>query len=97
MMWRDMVELITIQKVDDGAGGYTETETSRQVFANKKSIRQSEFYQAHMAGLNPELMFEIRSIEYQGEEKILYNGDAYRVIRTYSSSDEITELVCERW
>jgi len=96
-MWRDIVELIAIQKVDDGAGGYTETETFRKVFVNRKSIRQSEFYQAHMAGLNPELMFEIRSIEYQGEEKLLYNESTYRVIRTYSSSDEITELVCERW
>lgn len=97
MMWRDVIELIQIVQMGDGAGGIVETEIPRQVFANKKSIRQSEFYQAHMAGLNPELMFEVRSVEYQGEEKLSYNGVTYRIVRIYSKNDEMIELICERW
>lgn len=83
----------------------TETETdlgdiiitpgeSRAVFANKKSVRQTEFYQAQANGLRPELMFEVRSIEYANESKLTYNDKTYSIIRVYENSSEITELVC---
>lgn len=96
MMWRDTLELITVSRVDDGGGGYTETETFRQVFANRKSIRQSEFYQAHMAGLQPEIMFEVRFAEYNEERKLRHNGRRYNIIRTYTKNEETIELVCAR-
>jgi len=95
-MWRDVVELLSIQRVDDGGGGYTETEISRQVFANRKSIRQSEFYQAHMAGIQPEIMFEVRFTDYADESKLRYNDRRYNIIRTYTKNEEIIELVCQR-
>ena len=96
MMWRDVVELIAIQRVDDGGGGFTETETFRQVFANRKSIRQSEFYQAHMAGLQPEIMFEVRYADYADEHKLQHNGRRYIIIRTYTKNEETIELICQR-
>lgn len=96
MMWRETVELIAIQRVDDGGGGYTETEVPRSVFANRKSIRQSEFYQAHMAGLQPEIMFEVRFAEYNEERKLRHNGRRYNIIRTYTKNEETIELVCAR-
>ena len=100
MMWRDVVELIAIQRVDDGGGGFTETETFRPIFANRKSVRQSEFYQAHMAGLQPEVMFEVRLADYADERKLRFpageNGRRYNIIRTFSRNEEIIELVCQR-
>ena len=96
MMWRDVVELLSVQRVDDGGGGFTETEVPRSVFANRKSIRQSEFYQAHMAGLQPEIMFEVRFADYADERKLRHNGRRYNIIRTFSRNDEIIELVCQR-
>ncbi|NOK23891.1 phage head closure protein [Corallococcus carmarthensis] len=95
-----MVELISVERVDDGGGGYTETETARSVFANRKSIRQSEFYQAHMAGLQPEIMFEVRFADFADERKLRYpagdNGRRYNIIRTYTKNEETIELVCQR-
>lgn len=95
-MFRDVLELFGVTQVDDGGGGLTETETSRQVFANRKSVRSSEFYQAAAAGLKPEIVFEIRAVEYQDEPRLSYAGKVYQIIRTYSKDGELLELVCSR-
>jgi SPP1 family predicted phage head-tail adaptor len=94
MLFRDVVDLIAVTEADDGGGGIVETETSREVFANKKSIRQSEFYQAHAAGLKPTIMFIVRSIDYEDESRLTYEGKAYEIIRSYSKNDELIELIC---
>lgn len=65
----------------------------REVYTNKKSVRQSEAYQAAAVGLKPELMFEVRSFDYEQEERIDYNGKLYEISRVYDRG-EITELVC---
>lgn len=94
MLFRDVLDLISVSSSQNDIGDYVETETKRQVFANKKSIRQTEFYQAAMAGLQPEIMFEIRTSEYLGEQKLSFDGKAYNIIRSYDKNGEITELVC---
>ena len=94
MLFRDVVDLIRVTTTTNEIGDSIEVETSREVFANKKSIRQSEFYQAAMTDLRPELMFEVRSIEYNEEPSLRYEGRDYNIIRTHSKNGEITELVC---
>ena len=66
----------------------------KMVFANFKAVRQSEFYQAHALGLKPDKTFEIRSIEYDGEDYVKHKGKNYSVLRTYDKG-EIMEIVCE--
>lgn len=94
MLFRDVVELVDITYTTNDIGDAIQQETKRQVFANKKSIRQSEFYQAQATGLRPELMFEIRTEEYQGEPSLEYEGKQYNILRTYDKNGEIIELVC---
>jgi SPP1 family predicted phage head-tail adaptor len=94
MLFRDTIDLVTVAEVDDGGGGLVQTETLRSVFANKKSIRQTEFYQAMEYGLKPEVMFEIRAVDYADEPKIKHDGKTHYVIRTFSKNGEILELVC---
>ena len=77
-------------------GDVTESLTEKQVFANQKSIRQSEFYQAQATGLKPEIMFEVRSIDYADEERLLFDSKYYNIIRTYSKNGETIELICNR-
>ena len=94
MLWRDIGYLIKeTEKLDKFRKPYSET-TRRLVYCNKKSIRQSEFYQAQAQGFKPELMFEIRSEEYRGEEYLDFNKKRYRILRTYDRNGELTELVC---
>jgi len=94
VLFRDVIELLsrTLEQ-DPLTGEMREVEAARQVFANRKSVRQSEFYAAHMVGLMPEVMFEVRSIEYQDERALRYQGRRYDIIRTYDRG-EMTELVC---
>lgn len=95
MLWRDVIDLISETHSENAMGDVITANTLKQVFANKKSIRQSEFYQAHSSGLKPEIMFEIRAIDYSGEKSIQYDGKRYSIIRQFSKNGEIVELICE--
>ncbi len=94
MLYKDIVDLITVTSGENDMGDPIETEALKQVFANKKSIRQSEFYQAAQTGLKPELMFEVRYSDYNKEQKLKYNDITYQIIRTYTKNDEMIELIC---
>jgi len=95
MLFKEVIKLISITTTENELGDTIEVSTERQVFADKQSIRQSEFYQAAATGLRPELMFVVRTIEYNGETKLKYNGKEYSIIRTYDKDGELTELVCQ--
>ena len=95
MLFKDVISLITVTTTENELGDTIEVSTERQVFADKQSVRQSEFYQAAATGLRPELMFVVRTIEYNGETKLKYNGKEYSIIRTYDKDGELTELVCQ--
>jgi len=98
MMWRDVIHLVTLTSTSsqDEYGGVVEKEHPRTIFANKKSARQSEFYQAMAVGLKPDIVFEIRNIDYEDEPRIQYEGITFYIIRTFSKNDEILELICSR-
>ena len=92
MMWRDVIEL----------GQQTETIVDyevikawsyKTVYANKKSVRQSENYQAASAGLKPELMFQIRSQDYDQQERLKFDSKIYEITRA-GDYGEFVELVC---
>lgn len=98
MMWRDVLSLIPTIEGRDSYGEEVGVDGEpREVFANRKSVRQTEFYQALAAGLKPEIVFEIREQEYEGEKKARHEGTDYHVIRTYSRNGEVLELVCSRF
>jgi SPP1 family predicted phage head-tail adaptor len=96
MLFRDVIYLAAITFSENALGDPIETLTEKQVFANKKSIRQSEFYQAQATGLKPEIMFEIRVIDYSDEPRLKFDSKYYNIIRTYSKNGEILELICDR-
>lgn len=94
MRWSDVLYLLKEITTENDMGDIITDIEKRMVYGDKKSIRQSEFYQAQATGLRPELAFEIRSIEYDDEELIEYNEKTYQIIRTYDKG-EFIELVCQ--
>ena len=95
MYFSDMVDLITYRSDTDDNGDPKETETGRNtVFADKKSVRQSEFYAAAAHQVNLAQMFLVHTIDYNGERKLEYNGKPYNIVRIYDRKDETTELIC---
>lgn len=92
-MWNEIIELGNLQTTIIN-GEPSSAYVYRQVFANKKSVRQSEHYQAAQIGLKPELVFEVHNFEFNNDEKVRYpvtTGVEYTIIRTYTIG-EITEL-----
>lgn len=86
----EILTLITATQQPDEYGDLVDTETSREVFARMGSIGQKEFYQAHAVGLQPELKFVLADyLDYEGETLVEYNGQRYRVLRTYRAGLEL--------
>lgn len=94
-MWKDVINLISETETTNTIGDLVKTRTPRTVFANKKSVRQSEFYQAFAQGLQAQIMFEVRISDYGDEMLIQYNDIELEIIRTYEKNSEIIELICK--
>lgn len=101
-MYNEVINLIAESRSVDQYGDTEVVRTVRPVFAELKSIGQSEFYQAQAVGLKPEIKFVLpdyleyndeKIIEYQrfNEEEVL----EYSVLRTYRNGNAL-ELVCKR-
>lgn len=95
MQRNDVLYLVAETITENEIGDFVETSTETMVFCERKSIRQSEFYQAAANGLKPEIAFSIYSFEYNDEKKIKYNDKLYNVIRTYQVNDDDLEIICE--
>jgi SPP1 family predicted phage head-tail adaptor len=85
----------------DSYGDTVQTFTEKTVFAEVKSIGQSEFYQAEAVGLKPEIKFLIADFaDYEGEKQLKYTPfggteQIYTVLRTYRNKINL-EIVCAR-
>lgn len=92
--WSDVVYLGTpVETLVNGEVITSYTLVKRYV--NRLSIRQNEYYDAMNTGLKPELMFEIRTLEYNGQPTLKHNNIDYKVMRTYDKG-EFTELIVSR-
>lgn len=57
----------------------------REVFAEIRSVKMTEFYTALNDGIQPEYIFHLTDYaDYNGEKTIRYNDMLYDVIRTYT-------------
>ena len=70
MLFRDTIALIDVATTQNNLGQFIETQTATETFANEKSVRQSEFYQALASNLRPEIAFEVRTIDYSEQKRI---------------------------
>ena len=96
--WSDVINYMIIERVRDEDGFMVEKEVPGPiVFANRKSIRSAEYYQAAQNGVQLEVMFEVRVADYDESKRVLmHNNKRYTVERTYEKID-IIELVCKRF
>lgn len=96
MMRADVIQLITENAAKHGVHTPV-TETAREVYCTVRSASRSEFYTAMNAGIQPEYVFKLALAEdYQGERVVRYNGQKFRVIRTYMTEDDGIEITCGR-
>lgn len=96
IMWQHELTLIKEEYVFDSLGNQVPSEIMNNVFCDVRSISRSEFYNAATNGLKPSLVFIIHNFEYNDETKVEFEGNIYRVIRTYMKSVDDIELTCEK-
>lgn len=71
-------------------------EATVNVKAEVRSVTRREFYEAASAGITPELIFRMTNTrDYAGQKVFIYNGERWRVIRTYSKGQTL-ELTAGR-
>ena len=96
MTYDHELTLIGYETGYDDIGQEIETSLERKILCGIKSIGRNEFYAAAQAGLKPSITFAIHGYEYNGEQKVEFEGEKYKVIRTYMKDFEEMELVCEK-
>ena len=75
---------------------YGQEDIKREVFCTFRSIGMKEFYAANSTDFHPELKLVLADyLDYNGETLADYNGQRYRILRTYRTGQEL-ELTLER-
>lgn len=65
-------------------------ETRREVLCSFRSIGMKEFYQANASDFHPELKLVLADyLDYENEKLVDYEGQRYRVVRTYRAGQEL--------
>lgn len=67
----------------------------RKILADRKSVRQTEFYQAATTDFKPEMVFTVWAHEYKAEKYLRYQNQLFSIIRTFEKDFRELELVCE--
>ena len=80
-----MITLTTPRTRAQGSDGVWRdgTPTSREIFARMDSVDRREFYAGGESGFRPEMRFTVFHAEYHGEDRLIWNGAAYAIYRTY--------------
>ena len=91
-----IIYLLSFTKTQNAMKDTIKTPVKRLIYADEKSIRQSEHYQAAANGLKPEIMFVVWRQEYDGEASLEYDDVTYNITRVYSPNAKETELICSR-
>ena len=86
-----MTEVATLIKRE-----YGKEDVLREVFCGVRSIGMKEFYSANSTDYRPELKLVLADyLDYNDERLADYNGQRYRILRTYRAGQEL-ELTLER-
>lgn len=97
MYWRDMVTLEAVTHGVDAEGFPSESVTQTEVYADVQSVRRSEFYAARQIGVDLAISVKLRAADYNGQERLVWNGTRYKVERSYTEAREMYELECSEF
>lgn len=97
MYWRDVVTLKAVTEGRDADGFPKEAITETTIYADVSSTKRSEFYAARQAGISLALTVKLRAADYDGQERLSYEGKEYKVERAYTEAREYYELNCSEF
>lgn len=92
-MWNN--EITLIGKVKTGLDDLKQPifeEKRLTILCRKRSVTRSEFYQASQVGMRPSLVVDVHSFEYDNQVVAEYEGELYRILKTFPVDLETLEL-----
>lgn len=94
----DLLTLIAERVDQNEIGAFVSVEIPRDVWVRIESVGRSEWYQAGMAGLQPEVVAITNAANYNGEKLAELGGKRYAIYRTYrlADSDEVELYLSEQ-
>lgn len=93
-MWFNVLELAEIKITVNDNGVEEEELTTREVFCNEKSVGTNEYYKSAQNGNEIKIIFEVKQCDYNKEHYAIFEGEIYKIIRTYRTNSEEVELHC---
>lgn len=95
-MYNDVIELGKPVIVEDDYGNQSKEYVFKEVFAEVKSVSQTEYYTAAQSGFKPVFKMILADYyDYDEEDTVLYGGVLYHIIRTYRNGLQL-ELTVEK-
>lgn len=100
MYWKNVGYILTENKSVDELHRPKITYSEKKVYCNIKSIGQSEFYQAQVVGLKPEIKVEVKLQDVlENATHFKIKDKIYKILRTYKLQDKteitLTSMVIE--
>lgn len=83
----DVIQLLTETYTQDEYGNELATTTTKEVFAEVKSITQSEFFKAGETGHRPAFRFDVFQGDYANEKLCTYKDAEYYIYRAFLRGD----------
>ena len=92
--WSDVITLLSFADNQDAEGYGVEAPVRREIFCTwEAGVSQKEFYLSHKEGLGTSASAEIWRVDYEDERYAEFNGQRYRVIRSFQSSFDCLTLM----
>lgn len=87
MRWNCVLLLIKTTITQDKARNQIEVDTHRKVYVNERSMQFSEKVAAGIDDYSRLKMFELMTLDYEGEEKLEYENVEYDIIDCSTKGD----------
>jgi len=91
----DIIYLVEYNQEQDSLGIWHKNIIKNKVFCQVVSVNQTEWYEGSRKGLNPQYRFTVFRYDYNGQERVEYNGEVYAIYRTYVDRNETIDLYTE--
>lgn len=89
------MDLVLGEEKDEFGDLIKKRELSDVVFAEIKSIGQTEFYQAQTIDKKPEIKFIITDyMDYSQQRYLIHENIRYTILRTYRTDSNELEITC---
>lgn len=88
--------LISVERVQDTIGQWTETDVRHTVYGQITSVSMDEYFAGGQNGFKPEYRITMFGPDYEGETRCEVDGVEYSIYRVYRGRTDTVELYLER-